>query len=276
MQCTRCGNELPDGATVCGFCGTAVAYGNMQQQYYTQQQGQSPQQQQYYTQQQVQPSQQQQYYNQQQVQPSQQQQYYTQQQVQPSQQQQYYNQQQVQPSQQQQYYNQQQVQPSQQQYYNQPQNNQQYNNYQYSQPNQYGNVYGQSHSNSILKKINVFTIIFAVILAISTILPLGKASFLGTSAEKSLMDGGDGWFFLIVAIIALILALKNLNVGVTVVGVIGLILMFIEVTSFADAASSSEYGYLLQKGSGYYLMVIGVIGVLVSGIVKLVVDKRKV
>jgi hypothetical protein len=227
MKCTRCGNELSEGAIVCGFCGTAVAYGDMQQQYYTPQQ--------------VQPLQQQQYYNQQQVQPSQQQ---------------YYNQQQ--------------------QYYNQPQNNQQYNNYQYSQPNQYGNVYGQSHSNSILKKINVFAIIFAVILAISTILPLGKASFLGTSAEKSLMDGGDGWFFLIVAIIALVFALKNLNVGVTVVGVIGLILMFVEVTSFADAVSSSEYGYLLQKGSGYYLMVIGVIGVLVSGIVKLVLDKKKV
>jgi hypothetical protein len=208
MKCTRCGNELPEGADVCGFCGAVIKYGDMsQEQQYTQRQ-------------------------------------------------QYYNQQQ-------------------QQYYNKPQNNQQYNNYQYLNSNQYGNPYGQIHSNSILKKINVLAIICAVILAIATMLPFGTASFWGMKSEYSLMDGSDGWFFIVVALITLGFALKNVNIGIIVIGVIGLFLMYIELTSFADNVASSEYGSIIQKGAGYYLLVLGMVGVLVSGIVKLVLDKRE-
>jgi hypothetical protein len=56
-------------------------------------------------------------------------------------------------------------------------------------------------------------------------------------------------------------------------GVISIILMIVEMNSFGDI--DSEYADLVSKGAGYYLMILGSIGVLVSGIVKFVMDKKK-
>jgi hypothetical protein len=199
MHCTNCGNELAEGANVCGYCGTPVNGGAIPQ---GQPQGQPAQQQ---------------------------------------------------------------------ETYGQPQGSQPYNTFQQAQPNQY--TFGQDGQKKILEKFNIYAIVCAAILAFSTLLPFASVSFLGMSVNKSLMDGGDGWFFLVVAVIVVVLSLKNINIGVIVMGVISIILMIVEMNSFGDI--DSEYADLVSKGAGYYLMILGSIGVLVSGIVKFVMDKKK-
>ena len=42
---------------------------------------------------------------------------------------------------------------------------------------------------------------------IGCILPFATASVLGVTSSQTLIDGGDGWFFLGIAIIAIILGL---------------------------------------------------------------------
>ena len=44
---------------------------------------------------------------------------------------------------------------------------------------------------------------------IGCFLPFAKASLLGISQSASLMDGGDGWFFLVAAAVAGVLILLN-------------------------------------------------------------------
>lgn len=161
-------------------------------------------------------------------------------------------------------------QPAQQQEtYGQPQNNQPYNTFQQAQPY----TFAQGGQQKITEKYNIYAIVCAAILAFSTLLPLASVSFLGTSVSRSLMDGGDGWFFLIVAVIAVVFSIKNINIGVIVMGVISIILMIVEMSSFGDL--DAEYADLVSKGAGYYLMILGSIGLLVSGIVKFVMDKKK-
>ncbi len=121
--------------------------------------------------------------------------------------------------------------------------------------------------------MNLAAIICAIVLGIATVLPYAKASAYGFSQSKSLLDGGDGWFFLIAALGAIAFAITDKNIGVIVMGGIAVALMVFEVKDFADKTSSG-YGAFIDKSVGYYLMIIASIGIVVSGIVKISMKKK--
>lgn len=192
MHCTNCGNELMEGANVCGYCGTPVNGGAIPQ-------GQPAQQQ---------------------------------------------------------------------EAYGQPQGSQPYNTFQQAQPY----AFTQGGQQKIWEKMNLYAIICAAILAFSTLLPYVTVSIFGFSQSVSLIQG-DGKIFLVFVVIAIILSIKNINIGVIVMGVLCIILMIVEMVSLGGI--DSDYADFVTKGAGYYLMILSSIGVLVSGIVKYLKDKKK-
>jgi hypothetical protein len=196
MHCTNCGNELAEGANVCGYCGTPVNGGAILQ---GQPQGQPAQQQ---------------------------------------------------------------------ETYGQPQGSQPYNTFQQAQPY----AFAQGGQQKIWEKMNLYAIICAVILAFSTLLPYVTVSIFGFSQSVSLIQG-DGKIFLVFVVIAIILSIKNINIGVIVTGVLCIILMIVEMVNLGGI--DSDYAEFVTKGAGYYLMILSSIGVLVSGIVKYLKDKKK-
>jgi hypothetical protein len=192
MHCTNCGNELAEGANVCGYCGTPVNGGAIPQ-------GQPAQQQ---------------------------------------------------------------------ETYGQPQGSQPYNTFQQAQPY----AFAQGGQQKIWEKMNLYAIICAAILAFSTLLPYVSVSIFGFSQSVSLIQG-DGKIFLVFVVIAIILSIKNINIGVIVTGVLCIILMIVEMVNLGGI--DEELTDFVTKGAGYYLMILSSIGVLVSGIVKYVMDKKK-
>jgi hypothetical protein len=192
MHCTNCGNELAEGANVCGYCGMPVNGGAIPQ-------GQPAQQQ---------------------------------------------------------------------ETYGQPQGSQPYNTFQQAQPY----AFAQGGQQKIWEKMNLYAIICAAILAFSTLLPYVSVSIFGFSQSVSLIQG-DGKIFLVFVVIAIILSIKNINIGVIVTGVLCIILMIVEMVNLGGI--DEELTDFVTKGAGYYLMILSSIGVLVSGIVKYVMDKKK-
>lgn len=120
---------------------------------------------------------------------------------------------------------------------------------------------------------NFIAIIAAIVLALGAFLPYASVSIFGISKSTSLLDGGDGIFFLVAAVIALIFALFNLNVGVIIMGVISIGLAVFEAVTFEN--SNTDALGLLNKEIGYYLMIIGAIAVFVSGIIGAIIKAKR-
>jgi hypothetical protein len=78
--------------------------------------------------------------------------------------------------------------------------------------------------------------------------------------------GGDGIFFLGIGIIALILGLKGKDTGVMFTSIAAGTLTIIEVINFSNAINEEEFGYLMQKESGYYLMIAATIVLVIAGL----------
>ena len=58
-----------------------------------------------------------------------------------------------------------------------------------------------------MKKTNWLAVASSVLMILGVFLPFATASVLGVTSSQTLIDGGDGWFFLGIAIIAIILGL---------------------------------------------------------------------
>lgn len=128
-------------------------------------------------------------------------------------------------------------------------------------------------------KMNMIGIIAGAVVALATFLPFVSVSVFGTSISQSLMDGGDGIIYLIVAAVAIVCAALGFNIVVIITGMISLILFFIENSSLKDVTSDSYLGELasslIQKGAGYYLILIGSIALIVAGVMGIMQKKRK-
>ena len=120
---------------------------------------------------------------------------------------------------------------------------------------------------------NFIAIIAAIVLALGAFLPYASVSIFGISKSTSLLDGGDGIFFLVAAGIALLFALFNLNIGVIIMGVISVGLAVFEAVTFEN--SNTDALGLLNKEIGYYLMIIGAIAVFVSGIIGAIIKAKR-
>ncbi len=111
----------------------------------------------------------------------------------------------------------------------------------------------------------------SVLVGISAFLPYISVSFLGSSLSKSLFDGGDGIFIIIIAVIALICSLSEKYVPVIFMGAASFVLFFVENSSVTsslskvDRASAAIAKSMIQNGAGYYCLLIGSIALILFG-----------
>lgn len=118
--------------------------------------------------------------------------------------------------------------------------------------------------------MDIVVLIGAVAMIIASFLPFVSISFFGSTASRSLFDGGDGWFFMGVAVIVIVLTFLKLWVPQLVFAAIGFMLMIYECIDASDALDSAGIG---DKGLGYYLLVISALAMLGGAIAKKVIKK---
>lgn len=283
MNCPYCKTPLPDGAVTCPACGSAVDQqsnldplqsqsGNAQTQDQQHQSNYNPGHQQNYN-----------GYN-----PGQQYQstYNTnQQQYQNSYNanQQYYNgynpEQQYQNNYGQQTYQQPQDSYGQ-QAYQQPQGNYGQQSYQQPQPG-FNNMPHRptiSSDSFIYTEKNGFNIghfgvmIGNAILILSLFLPFASVSVWGIKGSVKLFDGGDGWVFLVAALIVTGLLFLKKEVLNIVLASIQFVLVLFEASNGRDVVSG--YSSSAKFGAGYYLLIFGGIIALAGAILGKILNKK--
>lgn len=101
--------------------------------------------------------------------------------------------------------------------------------------------------------------------------PYLSVSFLGTAVSKSLIDGGDGYIILGIAVIGLICSTCGKYIPSIIVGVVSFVFFILENnTVSANMGEANEMAKaMLQKGAGYYMLVIGSILLVVFSIMGL-------
>lgn len=128
-----------------------------------------------------------------------------------------------------------------------------------------GNSYNFSWSTLTNAKTNWIAVVSSILMIICPFLPYVKVTVFGVTSTESLI-GGDGLFFLGIGIIALILGLKGKDTGVMFTSIAAGTLTIIEVINFSNAINEEEFGYLMQKESGYYLMIASTIVLVIAGL----------
>lgn len=115
-------------------------------------------------------------------------------------------------------------------------------------------------------------VISSLVVGISAFLPYLSVSFLGSSLSKSLLDGGDGYIVIILAVIALICSFAEKYIPAVIMGVASLGLFFLENSNVAsnlntgDSMSSAIAKSMIQNSAGYYCLLIGSVALILFGI----------
>ena len=127
------------------------------------------------------------------------------------------------------------------------------------------------------KKANLIAIVSSVIMFIMTFLPYATLEFMGMSESITLTtDGGDGIFFIIIALLGLFLGLLGNKKGLIVVGIIACALTLFEVIDFANIADEmGAYSDMLSRGIGFWLMILSSAGLLASPFVEKYIPKKE-
>lgn len=124
---------------------------------------------------------------------------------------------------------------------------------------------------NVSSRMKPFVVLAALVIGISSFLPYLSISLFGSTLSRSLMDGGDGIFVIIVAAIAMICAAMDKYKASLVMGVVALALFLFEnshVQSLLssstndDALATSLARSMLQNGAGYYGLLIGAIALM--------------
>ena len=98
----------------------------------------------------------------------------------------------------------------------------------------------------------------------SGFLPFIKISVLGSTITKNLAEGGDGYFILAIGIIALMCCLNEKYIATVISGVVSLALFAIESYDLTSKIEDNVIvQYLIQKGAGYYALLVGSIALIV-------------
>ncbi|MCR5428308.1 MAG: zinc ribbon domain-containing protein [Lachnospiraceae bacterium] len=130
-----------------------------------------------------------------------------------------------------------------------------------------------TYRRSLLVKPNLIGIIASVLIGISVFMPFASASIFGTTISTALIDGVDGVIILIIAAAALLFSIFGLNIPVIVMGAISVVCFFID-SSALDKDADHLLQSMIQKGSGYYLMIIAAFALTIAGIIGLLSKKK--
>ena len=152
----------------------------------------------------------------------------------------------------------------------------------HQQKNTFSNV---TQSAVKVNKEKTFCIIASITFIISLFEPYISISLLGTYAEKSLIQEEDSVFFILICILALVFSIIKEYLGVAIVGgfAFGLSVYKTLVISNLKYIPKDEtsifdevinLSFLVNKEIGFYLMYLGAILLVVSGIYGIYLKKR--
>ena len=115
------------------------------------------------------------------------------------------------------------------------------------------------------EKTNWVAMVSSILMSICVFLPYIKVTILGVTSSDALISI-DGWFFLGIAIVAFAFGVLGKSKGVMLISVLAVALTIMEVMNFASVVNESRIGYEIEKGSGYYLMIVSTILLVVAGV----------
>lgn len=119
---------------------------------------------------------------------------------------------------------------------------------------------------------NVVGLLACALILIANFLPFASVSLYGYSQSVSLMDSGkDGIIFLVAAIVTIVFIILKNDMLALIAGVITGGLGIYEILDTNSQLGS--YAAYVDKGAGYYLLLIGAVLLLASVIVKKFVIK---
>ena len=119
-----------------------------------------------------------------------------------------------------------------------------------------------------MKKI--ISLVGSALLILCAFLPYATVDFMGMSESTSLIEGGDGYFFIILAAIALVFVLLNKKIPVLIASILALALMIFEVVDYADKIGGSGLDSYINKGAGYFLMIAGAVVLFIGAIIGMI------
>lgn len=117
-----------------------------------------------------------------------------------------------------------------------------------------------------------------LVIGISVVLPYFSVSAFGLTVSKSMMDGGDGIFVLIIAAAALIFSVLGKFVPAVFLGIASFGMIFLEnnsVTTNLGKEMDALARSMLQKGLGYYFLLVGSIALVVFAVLGMASKKSK-
>lgn len=128
--------------------------------------------------------------------------------------------------------------------------------------------------NIFVLKLGVF--ISSAVLILSSFLPYASASVFGFTYAQSLIDGGDGIFFIAVAIIAIVAAALKKPRLTLAFGVLAVCLCFFEMANISSGLDDlGDYAGFIIKGAGYYLNAISGIALAIFCVLFFLATKNK-
>ncbi len=107
-------------------------------------------------------------------------------------------------------------------------------------------------------------------------LPYFSVSALGVTVSKSMMDGNDGIYVLIITVAALVFSVLGKFAPVIILGLGSFGLFFLEnnsVTTNLGKEVDAITRALIQKGLGYYFLLIGSIALIIFAVLGLIEKK---
>lgn len=116
-------------------------------------------------------------------------------------------------------------------------------------------------------KINIIRIIASVILSLSVFLP-----YVTSFGKSKALIQGDGTIFIALVIATIICDIAKKNILALVLSIVTLVITIYEVIHTMNIISDS-YG-LINYGFGFYLLIIGTIGMVIAAPLMKVINKK--
>lgn len=128
-----------------------------------------------------------------------------------------------------------------------------------------------TNSNASIFKLGI--IISGAVLILSSFLPYVSVSVFGFSQSQSLIDGGDGFFFIALGIAAIVGAVMKLTRPTLIIGAVAAVFSVYEMINANSVLG--DYAAFIDKGMGYYLNLISAIVLVVFCVLAALAEKKK-
>ncbi len=117
-----------------------------------------------------------------------------------------------------------------------------------------------------MKKEKMISLAGCVILILCTFLPYATAELLGMKESVTLIEGGDGIFFIILAALALVFTFLDKKIIVLIASALTVLITIVEISAFSKQIDANIYGSMIHRSVGFFLMIIGTIVLVVGAI----------